>query len=192
MTDKALIRKEALLLRDAISGELKKTKDGKIRERLLALPKFSKSTVILLYSSFKSEVDTFELINYCLSNNRTVVLPRVDKSSGELVLFEIKDISELEKGHFGVPEPAVPEDRRRGIAEMDMVIVPGVAFDEECNRLGYGKGFYDKLFSQIGNRRPMRVALAYEEQVAEHIPSEPHDMKMDKIITDKRIISCNG
>ena len=192
MTDKALIRKDTFLRRDAISGELKKNKDTSIREKLLALPEFRKAAVILLYASFKSEVDTFEAIKYCLSNNKTVVLPKVNETKDALILYEIKDISELAKGHFGVPEPAVPEDRRRDIAGIDMVIVPGVAFDMRCNRLGYGKGFYDKLFSPIGSRRPIRIALAYEEQLVEHIPAEPHDMKMDKIITDKRIIVCNG
>lgn len=201
MTDKALIRKDVLLRRDAISGELRKSKDGSIRERLLALPEFSTAAVILLYASFKSEVDTFEAIKYCLSNNKTVVLPRVNETKEALSLYEIKDISELAKGHFGVPEPAVSEDRRRDIAGIDVVIVPGVAFDEGCNRLGYGKGFYDKLFSAISSQQSAvsdnrqkncRIALAYEEQIVAHLPAEPHDMKMDKIITDKRIISCNG
>ena len=201
MTDKALIRKDALVRRDAISEELKNAKDGNIRERLLGLQEFSKSAVILLYASLKSEVDTFEAIKYCLSNNKTVVLPKVNRAKDALILYEIRDISELAKGHFGVPEPSVSEDRRRDITGIDVVIVPGVAFDEGCNRLGYGKGFYDKLFSPISNqqsavsnnrRKTCRIALAYEEQIVERIPAEPHDMKMDKIITDKRTITCNG
>jgi 5-formyltetrahydrofolate cyclo-ligase len=79
---------------------------------------------------------------------------------------------------------------------MDLFVVPVVAFDEDCSRLGYGKGFYDKLLSEVKSQKskvksPI-IAIAYEEQVVKSIPSELHDIKMDKIITDKRIIECKS
>lgn len=185
--DKSQIRKEVIARRDSISEELKKTKDSKIRDTLFELPEFKSSRVVLLYASFKSEADTFELIKYCLSNGKSVVLPKVDKTAGGLLLYEIKDLKELVRGHFGVPEPSVTEERRRDISEIDIVIVPGVAFDEQCNRLGYGKGFYDKL---LFGKKCRTIALAYEEQIVESIPSEPHDVKIGRIITDKRTINC--
>lgn len=201
--EKNLIRKEVLSRRDSISEDVRKVKDKEIKERLLALPEFKASHKILLYASFRSEVNTLDLLEYCIAHDKVAVLPRVDKQNNELKIYEIKDTEELVKGCFGIPEPNVSEDRRMNVEHMDLILVPGVAFDEQCNRLGYGKGFYDKLLSRVRGQvydpggtthRGLRVkgviALAYEEQMVESIPSELHDIKMYKIITDKRIIEC--
>lgn len=187
--NKGLIRKEVLSLRDSIGDELKKAKDHSVRERLLGLPEFKASHAILLYVSFRSEVDTLGLIQYAIGNGKAVVLPKVDKQANDLILYEIKDMGELAPGCFGIPEPFVSGDRRRDVEAMDLIIVPGVAFDEQCNRLGYGKGFYDKL---LRAKRSPAVALSFEEQIVPLIPAELHDIGMDKIVTDKRIIGCHG
>lgn len=199
LTGKSDIRKYILSRRDSIHEEIRKDKDREIKERLLALSEFKASHKILLYASFRSEVDTFDLLKYCVAHGKVVVLPRVDKQDNELKIYEIKDTEELVKGYFGIPEPNVSADisesRRMNVEHMDLIIVPGVAFDEQCNRLGYGKGFYDKLLSGVrgqGSRVKRLIALAYEEQIVESIPSESHDIRMDKIITDKRIIECYG
>jgi 5-formyltetrahydrofolate cyclo-ligase len=195
LRDKRLIRKEILSRRDSIGAELKRAKDMSISERLTALPEFIKAYKILLYASFRSEVDTVDLIKYCITGNKVVVLPKVDRERGELTLYEVKNIEELAEGCFGISEPAVSEDRSMDAADMDVIVVPGVAFDEDCGRLGYGKGFYDKLLSKAkgqGSRVKGVVALAYEEQIAEALPLEAHDIRMDKIITDKRTISCDA
>jgi len=199
LTGKSDIRKYILSRRDSIHEEIRKDKDREIKERLLALSEFKASHKILLYASFRSEVDTFDLLKYCVAHGKVVVLPRVDKQDNELKIYEIKDTEELVKGYFGIPEPNVSADisesRRMNVEHMDLIIVPGVAFDEQCNRLGYGKGFYDKLLSGVrgqGSRVKCLIALAYEEQIVESIPSESHDIRMDKIITDKRIIECYG
>lgn len=189
MITKALIRKEALLRRDLINGGLKKTKEDNIRVRLFELPAFKTARSILLYASFKSEVDTFSLISYCMSNGKATVLPKTNPGENNLDLYEIKAVEELAPGYFGVAEPFVSEDRRINMKDIDMIVVPGVAFDEQCNRLGYGKGFYDKLLS--GKNSPA-FALAFEEQIVASLPCGPHDIKMNGIITDKRVISCHG
>ena len=202
LTDKISIRRDVLSRRDSISYEIRKDKDRKIKEALLELSEFKASHKILLYVSFRSEVDTFDLLKYCIANGKATVLPRVDKQNNELKLYEIKDTGELVSGYFGIPEPKVSESRRMNVEDIDLIVVPGVAFDGHCNRLGYGKGFYDKLLSK-GKRQKAKgaisrqpsafiIALAYEEQIVEALPSEPHDIKMDKIITDKRIIECYG
>ncbi len=193
LTGKSDIRKYILSRRDSIREEIRKDKDREIKERLLALSEFKASHKILLYASFRSEVDTFDLLKYCVAHGKMVVLPRVDKQDNELKLYEIKDTGELISGYLGISEPDVPEDRLMNVEHMDLILVPGVAFDEKCNRLGYGKGFYDKLLSGVrgqGSRVKGLIAMAYEEQIVEALPSEPHDIKMDKIITDKRIIEC--
>ncbi|MDI6727531.1 MAG: 5-formyltetrahydrofolate cyclo-ligase [Thermodesulfovibrionales bacterium] len=193
LTGKSDIRKYILSRRDSIREEIRKDKDREIKERLLALSEFKASHKILLYASFRSEVDTFDLLKYCVAHGKVVVLPKVDKQDNELKLYEIKDTGELISGYLGISEPDVPEDRLMNVEHMDLILVPGVAFDEKCNRLGYGKGFYDKLLSGVrgqGSRVKGLIAMAYEEQIVEALPSEPHDIKMDKIITDKRIIEC--
>ncbi|MDI6801485.1 MAG: 5-formyltetrahydrofolate cyclo-ligase [Thermodesulfovibrionales bacterium] len=183
------IRKNVLSHRDGVSVEAKKQKDANIRDRLINLHEFAEAYKILLYASFRSEVDTFDLIKYCIANGKIVALPKVNKERGELRLYEIKDMGELTPGYFGILEPSVSEDRAMSIDDMDMAIIPGAAFDEHCSRLGYGKGFYDKLLSET---RSKIIGLAYEEQIVESVPSELHDIKMDKIITDKRIITYHG
>ncbi len=185
--DKASIRKIVLSRRNALSVEIRKVKDLKIKEKILALPEFRAAHKILLYASFRSEVDTLDLLKYCVDYGKIIVLPKVDRDNDELALYRIEDMNEVVAGYMGIPEPQVHEGRRMPVEEMDLIIVPGVAFDGHCNRLGYGKGFYDKLLTRGAKAR---IAIAYEEQIVEYIPSEPYDIKMDKIITDKRIIEC--
>ncbi len=192
LIDKKSIRKQILRLRDSISD--KAEKDEKIREALIKTSEFKNAEKILFYASFRGEVDTFELMRYCLSCHKKVALPKVEEESMSLKIYEIKDISELSPGYMGIPEPDVSEDRFMHLNDMDLIIVPGVAFDEDCNRLGYGKGFYDKLLSGVRNREAeiKFIGVAYDEQVVKFIPSDKHDIKIRKIITDKRIIECHG
>lgn len=187
--DKRIIRKEVLRQRDSITAEGKKTKNDCIKNNLINLPEFQKAHRILFYASYKSEVDTFGLMNYCMSVNKTIALPKVKKESSELEIYEVRDLSELGAGYQNIPEPILHKDRIMQVKDIDLIIVPGVAFDEHCNRLGYGKGFYDKMLNE---KSSPAIALAYEEQIADSVPAEPHDIKMDKIITDKRVIVRNG
>jgi 5-formyltetrahydrofolate cyclo-ligase len=187
--EKSLIRKEVLSRRDALGSDVRKTKDESIIKRLLALPEFIKARTILLYASFRSEVDTIELLKNSILNNKNVVLPRVDMQNSSLTLYKIRGMEDLAPGCFGILEPLATEERSAKASDIDLMIVPGVAFDEHCNRLGYGKGFYDRLLSQ---KSALAVALAYEEQILDKIPADEHDIKMDKIITDKRIIQRRG
>ena len=192
MTDsnsKKAIRQEILLKRDAISENIKKEKDTAIRQRMIRLPEFTDAKTILFYASFRSEVDTMEMIKITLSQGKRTVLPKVDKENKKLKLYEIKDMNELAKGYMGILEPSVSEERLTGLDNIGLVIIPGAAFDVSGNRLGYGAGFYDRLLAGIKNKIPV-IAPAYEEQLIENIPSEPHDIKVDKIVTNKRVIEC--
>lgn len=185
LNEKGILRNEVLSRRDALSIEVRKEKDESIRKRLSALSEFAEAGTILFYASFKSEVDTFELLKNSMLSNKTVVLPRVDKESSRLALYEIRALEDLAPGCYGILEPRAAEDRIIDPAVIDVMIIPGVAFDGHCNRLGYGKGYYDRLLSQ---KNAPALALAYEEQILARIPADAHDIRMDKIITDKRII----
>ena len=191
--DKATIRREIIIKRNSISPDAKKIKDQAIHDRLQSLDEFNDAKTLLVYASFRSEVDTENIIRNALAKHRNIVLPRVEKYSETLRLFKIAAWSDLEPGCWGIPEPQMIPSGEMKVENIDLVVVPGVAFDQDCNRIGYGKGYYDKLLSsRKTNVHPLIIGLAYEEQIVRSIPFKPHDMKMDLIITDKRIIHCHG
>lgn len=190
MQDKPAIRKELLRRRDAIPPEVRKIKNRLILERLLSLEEFRNAGAIFFFASFRTEFDTAELMEASLAAGKRAVLPKVDREKHELVLYEIRDFSELSPGYMGIPEPASPETPV-GINDVDLVIIPGAGFDPLGNRIGYGGGYYDRLLS--GLQRPIPViAPAYEEQIIDSIPSEPHDRKVQMIVTDRQLIRCES
>ncbi|MBF0329261.1 MAG: 5-formyltetrahydrofolate cyclo-ligase [Nitrospirae bacterium] len=187
--DKKSIRQKAFLLRDSITPELRLFKNGEIKKNLLALDAFDKAETVMLFASFRSEVDTFDIIKHCISIGKKTILPKADKDNCGLLLYEIENIGELEKGYFGILEPKVADERLTPKEKLDFIVVPGAAFDARCNRVGYGKGFYDRLLIQ---RTAPAFALAYEEQIFDSVPVDKYDVRLDGIITDERVISCDG
>lgn len=190
-SDKKTIRQEILHKRDSIPENIKKEKDTAIRQRIIRLPEFTDAETILFYASFRSEVDTSEMIKITLGQGKRAILPKVDKENKKLKLYEIKNMNELVQGYMGISEPSVSEGKLTELDDIDLIIIPGAAFDIHGNRLGYGAGFYDRLLSGMKNKIPV-IAPAYEEQIVEKIPSEPHDVKVTKIVTDMRVIECEG
>lgn len=187
MLDKKLIRKEILIKRDSIDPEKRLKKDKLIMERVLSLPYFEKARTVFYYASFRSEVSTLPQIEEAIRRGKRIILPKVDNINKRLRLFEIHDTDEIKPGFMGIPEPDVPPERERDINNVDLVIMPGVAFDTNGNRLGYGAGYYDKLLSGLKKDIPL-IAIAYEEQIVDSLPAERHDIRVDMILTDKRII----
>jgi 5-formyltetrahydrofolate cyclo-ligase len=188
--EKSRIREFALKKRDLIEPDPRKRKDASIRHRLFSTPEFIEAKVILFYASFRSEVSTSEMLKDALAAGKRVILPAVDKDLKELRLYEIGSLSDVSPGFMGIPEPSVNSDQERDINVPDLIIMPGAAFDVDGNRLGYGAGYYDKLLSRVKKRIPL-LALAYEEQIVDSIPSQPHDIQVDTIVTDSRVITCH-
>jgi 5-formyltetrahydrofolate cyclo-ligase len=184
---KDTIRKEILKKRDDIPQEIKTDKNANIKKKLFSLHEFMNAGLVCFYASFRSEVETLTMIKESLAMGKRVVLPKVQLKGRRVALCEIKNISELSAGHMGIPEPTLLNDHALLIDELDLIVIPGVAFDYACNRLGYGGGYYDMLLAQRKKKAPI-IALAYEEQIVDKILSESHDIKVDMIITDKRII----
>ena len=193
---KKSLRVLLLAKRDSISKESKIIKDDAIRKRLFSLEYFKESRTILFYASFRSEADTIKAIQNTLKLKKRVALPVVDTEHKQLKLYEIHDISELSAGYMGIPEPVAARALNMSLNEIDIEIIPGIGFDLKGNRLGYGAGYYDKLLSHKSKRlsktkgRITTIALAFEEQITENIPSEPHDIRVDLIVTEKRLIRC--
>ncbi len=189
MDEKTRIREAALKKRDLIDPALRELKDASIKERLFSTPEFTCAKAVLFYASFRSEVSTLAMVEDALTAGKRVFLPVVDNKIKELRLYEIGSLSELSQGFMGIPEPPVRKEMERDVVESDLVIIPGAAFDAEGNRLGYGAGYYDKMLARLTKRVPL-IALAYEEQIVDSIPSEPHDVRVQKIVTDRRTIVC--
>ncbi len=186
-SDKKSLRRKILKKRDSISLPERKKKDVLIKHALFSIPEFKNANTILFYASFRTEVETISMIDESMKMGKQVSVPKADKERHKLRLYEIKDIGELSPGYMGIPEPSLSAERLMNLDDIDVVIVPGAGFDYSGNRLGYGAGYYDILLSENKKKIPV-IALAYEEQLVDSIPSEMHDVKVDMIITDKRVI----
>ena len=192
MTDKGTIRKEMLARRNAMTSAEAESKSKAIAATLMKIKEYKEVGTVLFYSAKGNEVKTENLIRAAIKEGKRVLLPVTNIEKKEIIVAEIKDYgSELLEGAFGILEPK----RKITVDEkaIDVVIVPGVAFDLTCHRLGYGHGFYDKLLHRLAAENPsmVTIGLSYDFQVVEKLPAEGHDHKLDKIVTEAKTISSN-
>lgn len=186
--DKKVIRQEILRKRNAQTEQEREEKSIKIKEKLFCLPEFRKAKTIMFYLSFKSEVKTEKMVREALELQRRVVVPVVRKEQDVMCISEVKDYNnELRTGDYGILCPKKEFMREIPSDELDLVIVPGLVFDERGHRMGYGKGFYDRFLCDTKDRIPT-IALAFESQIVGEVPIDNHDIQMDKVITEARII----
>lgn len=180
---KAQIRKRMLHLREALSAEEVQEKSKVILERLRRDRTFRRARCVHCYVSFRKEVDTHALIEEALRRGVQVVVPLSNPKRKELYHYRIERLSELETGPFGtlIPKPAFRRLVR--IEEVDVVLVPGIAFDLCGHRIGFGGGFYDRFLASIVCPK---IGLAYEFQMMESIPTGPHDRRVHRIITEEK------
>lgn len=179
---KAQIRKEILskLHRQARKEALKKSEI--IKNKLFSLPEFEKAIYVMLYASLSEEVDTTRIIDEALEIGKKVALPRCE-SPEKIVPKQITDRrSDLEKGSYGIYEPKECQKNVK-LEDIDLIVVPGIAFDKEQNRLGRGKGYYDKFLNELpGNK--VTVGLAFDFQIVGNLPKDSHDIPVSKVITN--------
>jgi len=155
-----------------------------ICEKLLGLPEFKGARTILCYASFRGEVDTFVLMQTAMDLKKRVALPLVRKEDKRIMAMLINSLSELRDGVYGIPSPADLAQNSLSPFELDLVVVPGVAFDRRNNRLGRGAGYYDKFLSQLPATTPT-IGLAYDLQIVDEIPGiEAHDRPVATVITN--------
>lgn len=179
---KKALREKSREKRKAISANLRAEKSKKIRELLESTKEFKDAKKILLYISTEEEVHTHELTKDSINSDKKVYVPKVTGS--QLAVCPILAWDELKPGTHGVLEPCSVLDPANP-EEIDLIIVPGIAFDQYGHRIGYGKGFYDSLLSLT---KGVKIGLAFKEQITEKIPFEDHDIPVDFIITDEKII----
>lgn len=185
------IRTRVLQLRDSISRQERLVREQIISEKIQNLPVFNKASAIFFYASFRSEVGTLSFIEQTLSIGKSVILPVVIKAQKRLALYEIYSIHELVPGYMNIPEPTLDRKSEFNLSDVDLIIIPGVAYDRKGNRIGYGGGYYDRLLADPESSSIPIVAPAFAQQLVTSIPSEPHDRKVDIIVTEHGVIYCH-
>lgn len=159
-----------------------------IFDRITGLEEFRNAKTIGLYLSFDNEVDTFQLLKLLEESGKRIVVTYTESRIVVLVPVYVNDIeNDFVEGAWGYLEPKVDQLEPAKEEDLDFVIVPGVVFDEQRNRVGFGKGYYDKYLSKLRDDT-VTAAMAYEYQVLDSVPVENHDVKMKIIVTEDRII----
>lgn len=181
------LRRIVLAERDKLSLAYRKRASDDIIRKVMELKCFEKATTIMTFVSFASEVDTRKFIEECWKIGKRVVTPLAVMKTKELLIYEIYGWHQLQSGVYGILEPIPDRSRLVAPEEIDLVINPGVAFDINLNRVGYGGGFYDRFYHKL-NQECMRIALGFDIQIVKEVPIDTFDVPVDMLITEKRII----
>jgi 5-formyltetrahydrofolate cyclo-ligase len=187
MDSKDKIRAKALKFRDSLSAGDRAHWDSRIAANLESLGDFQNALHVLFYWSVNGEPDTHALIEKFIGE-KELYLP-VARGKSHMQAIPVRKPMRLKVGHEGIPEPVDQDPNSLFDHRLELIVVPGVAFDPKGNRLGMGKGYFDRYLASVPNA--VRVALAYEGQVLDHIPKDPYDVPVDFIVTDQKIYRCN-
>ena len=181
---KEQMRKDLLARRGRLGFEEVYGLSLRIQRRFVATEEFRSAKKLALYSSFRNEVLTDEIFLRALEEKKEVYFPRVIKEGPHLAFYRVNGKEELSPGSYNILEP--PRGGFESLMEeFDCAIVPGVAFDAMGGRLGYGRGYYDRILVRA---KCPTVALAFSFQIlSEPLPSEVHDVRVDSIVTEKRV-----
>lgn len=184
---KNILRKKLITTRKKIPWTDVLEKSKKIEEQLFSLRELKTASTILFYVSYDNEVYTHDMIKRGLHSGKNIVVPRSDTRNKTLILSKLERWEDLEEGCYGILEPK--KIIKISPSEIDLVIVPGVGFDYNGNRLGHGKGYYDRFLQKTTAKT---IGLAFECQIVENIPTDKNDIAVDMIITEKRIINVKS
>ena len=179
------LRKDLKEKRRKYTKEDNRKKSKEIKERLFNLKEFKDAETVLFYISYGSEVFTHDMILESFYK-KNIIVPISNKKDSSLTLSHLKSWEELSVGSYGILEPRIEKIRKTNPEDIDLFIVPGVGFDEKGNRLGHGKGYYDRLLKKAKGK-PI-VGLAFEFQIVKKIPTGRFDVPVSIIITEKRVI----
>lgn len=185
--EKRYIRKIAKFKRRLLSKSEKMYYDILILRKIKKILTKLEYKTVFIYLSLPFEVDTKRIIDFLISKGKRVCIPKVINSH-DMVAVEYDNKTKLRKNKFGIDEP-VDKDLNVIIpASIDICIIPLIAFDKELNRIGFGKGFYDRFLQNVKDSC-FKIGLAYQSQMFQKIKSEDHDIKLDMIITERKIYS---
>lgn len=187
MNDKAKLRKRMLSIRDELTGDIRAENSELIRKKLVGSSIYKNAEIVLSYASYRSEVDTWAINKQILEDNKKLYLPKTYVKEKRLRFIRVSDMDELKPGALGIMEP---DGEGEGIdpkmtgAGAVLMIMPGVAFDNNGARLGYGGGFYDRYLSEYEDIIPRTVLIAFEAQRADEICTDEYDIRPGQILTE--------
>ena len=181
MTKKEM-RKKMLFLRDSLSEKERKEKSGEIAKRLFTLEEFQKADVV------RSEVETTEINRKIRESGKALYLPKTYADRKEMAFYRVYSDADLIPGYQGILEPQEKEPFTEKLVSLkpEKVLMPGAAFDDKGNRIGYGGGYYDRFLSQMGGYIGNRCMLAFEMQRVKEVEAEACDIRVNRILTDRR------
>lgn len=186
LKNKKDIRRVILEQRDKLESDIKAELDKKIFSELIKSEAYKNASVIFVFVSFKSEVDTHEIIKQALKDSKTICVPRINTKEREMETFKINSLEELKEGYYGILEPGEDCPAVNG-NNIDLVLMPGAVFDRQGGRIGYGGGFYDRFLSRM-NKKVDKIALAYDFQILDRVPMDEFDVRVDGIVTNEGYI----
>ncbi|MBR5219258.1 MAG: 5-formyltetrahydrofolate cyclo-ligase [Clostridia bacterium] len=180
MLNKKELRHRLIEKRNNIPQRLRQEKSLKITEKILEHSALKKASTVFIYVSFGSEVDTLPLIKELFYLGKRVGVPLCNSDNHTMTVYEIKDLSQLKKGHYGILEPdkslkEIPKE------DIDLIIVPGVAFDKEGYRMGYGGGYYDRFLADFDG---YTIGISFLECMENELPKGEFDRKVNEIIKE--------
>ena len=181
------LRARARALRDAVPEEERRTMGRAVEARLFSLPELARAGTVLVFSSFGSEVPTAGIVARLLREGHRVALPRL--AGGEIEARAFRPGDPMVRARFGALEPAagevVPPE------ELDVVVVPGLAFDRQGYRVGYGGGYFDRFLRRT---RPdaLRVGICFHLQLVDEVPHGEGDVPVDAVVTDRELVRCRA
>jgi 5-formyltetrahydrofolate cyclo-ligase len=187
--NKAEIRERILNWRDRLTMEEINSVSETVCTTLLSMEAYRKASTLMGYAAFRNEVSLRKLVEQAWADGKSVLFPKVNRQRGELEAYYIRSYADLRPGVWGILEPDEHRRRRQGEQPIDIIYMPGLAFDRGGRRLGYGGGYYDKFMAGMRCPLPERIAVAHSGQIIDKVPYEAHDIPVDCIVTEKEIIS---
>jgi 5-formyltetrahydrofolate cyclo-ligase len=179
---RAYIKNKKAFLTEKEIRELSDIIKGKLETEFA----YSNCSHLFCYVSFNQEVLTTNIIIEAMAKSKKIAVPKIVKN--EMKFFYIESLEDLQPGTLGILEPVSGEEAIPSNNNTNLILVPGLAFDKNKNRIGYGKGYYDQFFEKYSKVPMTKIALAYDFQVLEQIPHETFDIKVDKVLTNIEIV----
>lgn len=187
---KDIIRKKLLNLRKKQTKNTVLQKSRYVQKNLFNLQEYKTANTILFYISYNNEVHTHEMIQESINKGKTIAVPVIQNNNQTLTISKLSSWKNLTKGPYNILQPKKESIQKLNINDLDLIIIPGVGFDLKGHRIGHGTGYYDKLLKNFHHTPPPFIGLAFELQILEEIPVEQHDIPVNKIVTEKRVIIC--
>ncbi|MCZ0754619.1 5-formyltetrahydrofolate cyclo-ligase [Anoxybacillus sp. J5B_2022] len=188
MEEKQRIREQMKARLHELTVEEKRAYEEQMVRNLYALPLWQEAQTVALTIAKRHEINTIPMIENAWQTGKTVCVPKCDPATKTMTFRAIRSFAQLETVYFGLQEPIEALTDEVKPAAIDLMVVPGICFSKDGYRIGYGGGYYDRYLQQV--KKPT-ISLAYAFQVVDHLPTEPHDLPVDIIITNEKVIVCH-